>query len=596
MPDYGHDLLFGAVLVPSAEHADDAVALARVADRAGLDLVSVPDHPYRPELLDAWMALAVIAASTTRVRVFPNVANLPLRPPAVLARTAAGLDLLSGGRVELGLGAGAYWDAIAGDGGPRRGPGEAVRATREAIDVIRALWSEGRRVRVPGEHYGLDGATAGPVPAHPIGIWVGAVGRRMLQLTGAASDGWLPSVPHVPPGHLAAGHRLVDEAAVAAGRHPFEVRRLYNLSPGPGGFPQGPLDAWPEQLAALTLEHGTSCFLLPAHQPALLQAFAAEVAPATRELVTAERKRATDTPSSADGSGAARGRVGTTGQRKAVADAARGRDGVADAARGRDSVAEAARGRDSVAEAARGRDSVAEAARGRDSVAGRRTGGAGAPAAFAPNRPRATSSRDPLTVRPTPPPKAWRSAERLWDESTRPVGPPPDPERRYPRREQEPARNLVAAHDQLRADLDRLREVVREVLADTLAPGDARSEIQQLSLRQNSWTLGAYCASYCRITTLHHTREDGDLFPHLRRSDPRLGEVLDRLTEEHHAIHGLIERIDRELVAFVREEGAEKEREALRTVMDLLTDALLSHLAYEERELIEPMARFGTGW
>lgn len=539
MPDYGHDLLFGAVLVPSAGHADDAVTLARVADRAGLDLVSVPDHPYRPELLDAWMALAVIAASTTRVRVFPNVANLPLRPPAVLARTAAGLDLLSGGRVELGLGAGSYWDAIAADGGPRRSPGEAVRATREAIDVIRALWREGQQVRLPGEHYALEGAAAGPAPAHPIGIWVGAVGPRMLKLTGATADGWLPSVPHVPPRRLAAGHRVVDEAAVAAGRAPSEVRRLYNLSPGPGGFPQGPLDAWPEQLAALTLEHGTSGFLLPAHRPALLEGFAAEVAPATRELVTAERKRAADAPRSADGSGPARGRGGR-GRRTGVADVP-------------------------------------------------------VPAASGPDRPRAASPEE-LTVRPTPPPGVRRSAERLWDESTRPVGPPADPERRYPRREQEPARNLVAAHDQLRADLDRLREVVREVLADTLAPGEARAEIQRLGLRQNSWTLGAYCASYCRITTLHHTREDEDLFPYLRRSDPRLGEVLDRLTEEHHVIQALIERIDRELVAFVREEGGEQARDALQAALDLLTDALLSHLAYEERELIEPMARWGTGW
>lgn len=88
MPDYGHDLLFGTVLVAAAGHSADAVALARVADRSGLDLVSVPDHPYRPDLLDAWTVLAVIAASTTRVRVFPNVANLPLRPPAMLARTA----------------------------------------------------------------------------------------------------------------------------------------------------------------------------------------------------------------------------------------------------------------------------------------------------------------------------------------------------------------------------------------------------------------------------------------------------------------------------------------------------------------------------
>lgn len=536
MPDYGHDLLFGTVLVPTAGHSDDAVAMARVADRTGLDLVSVPDHPYRPELLDAWVALAVIAASTTRVRVFPNVANLPLRPPAVLARTAAGLDLISGGRVELGLGAGSYWDAIAADGGPRRSPGEAVGATREAIEVIRALWTPGRRAHVEGKHYGLDGAAPGPAPAHPMGIWVGAVGPRMLKLVGSAADGWLPSAPHVPPGRLAEGHRIVDEAAAAAGRDPAAVRRLYNLSPGPGGFPRGAPETWPEQLAALTLEHGTSAFLLPAQQPALIQLFAAEVAPATRELVAAERGRAAKLPGPQP---AVVGAAGSPGDRP-VPVAASPATGTLTSDRGR-------------------------------------AGGSG----------------DRLSVRATPDPGVRRSTERLWDESTRPTGPAADPGRRYPRREQEPARNLVAAHDQLRADLDQLGSVVREVLADTRDVGEARSEIQKLSLRQNIWTLGAYCASYCRVTTLHHTREDQDLFPYLRRSDPRLGAVLDRLTEEHHAIQGVIERIDRELVAFA---GEEQDRAGLRAAIDLLTDTLLSHLAYEESELIEPMARFGTGW
>ncbi|MET8829861.1 LLM class flavin-dependent oxidoreductase [Streptomyces sp. NPDC004610] len=516
MPDYGHDLLFGAVLVPGAGPGDEPVATARVADRSGLDLVSVPDHPYRPDLLDAWVALAVIAASTTRVRVFPNVANLPLRPPAVLARTAAGLDRLSGGRVELGLGAGSYWDAITADGGPHRTPGEAVRATREAIAIVRALWHGDGPVHVTGEHYRLDGAAPGPAPAHPMGIWVGAIGPRMLDLVGQTADGWLPSVPHVPPGRLGAGHRRIDEAALAAGRPPSAVRRLYNLSPGPGGFPRGPLDTWPEQLAALTLEHGTSAFLLPARQPALIEVFAAEVAPATRELVAAER--------------------GGTAANIPVAAAV--------------------------------------------AVAGART------ATLAPPGER-------LSVRPTPDPGVRRSTERLWDESTRPTGPPADPERRYPRHEQEPARNLIAAHDQLRADLERLGAVVHEVLADTLDPGEARSEIQKLSLRQNIWTLGAYCASYCRVTALHHTREDQDLFPYLRRSDPRLGAVLDRLAEEHHAIQGVIERLDRELIAFALGESG---GEGLRATVDLLTDTLLSHLSYEERELIEPMARFGTGW
>ncbi|MFF5278890.1 LLM class flavin-dependent oxidoreductase [Streptomyces sp. NPDC000133] len=283
MTDYGHDLLFGTVLMPSAGRPGEVVELARVAERGGLDLVSVPDHPYQPGLLDAWTTLAVVAAATTRVRVFPNVANLPLRPPAVLARSAASLDLLSGGRVEIGLGAGAYWDNIAAEGGPRRSPGEALQATLEAIDVMRALWTSGRGVRLDGKHYGLYGAAPGPLPAHDISLWIGAVGPRMLRLIGCTGDGWLPSVPHVPPGQLAAGHRIVDEAAEEAGRAPAAVRRLYNLSPG--GFPQGAPRDWAEQLAELTLEHGTSTFLLPAHSPDQLLMFGEEVAPAVRAMV-----------------------------------------------------------------------------------------------------------------------------------------------------------------------------------------------------------------------------------------------------------------------------------------------------------------------
>ena len=112
--------------------------------------------------------------------MFPNVANLPLRPPAVLARSVASLDILSGGRVELGLGAGAFWDAIEAIGGPRRTPREAVDALEEAIGVIRALWTPGRTPRIDGEHYRLHGAKPGPFPVHPVGIWLGAYKPRML--------------------------------------------------------------------------------------------------------------------------------------------------------------------------------------------------------------------------------------------------------------------------------------------------------------------------------------------------------------------------------------------------------------------------------
>ena len=171
--------------------------------------------------------LTAIAAATERVTVFPNVANLPLRPPAMLARAVASLDILSGGRAELGIGAGAFWDAIAAMGGPRRSPRESVAALREAIAVIRALWTPGRGARAGGQYYSVSGAKPGPFPVHDVGIWVGAYKERMLRLTGELGDGWLPSSPYAPPEQLAVMNAVIDAASAEAGRAPADVRRIY---------------------------------------------------------------------------------------------------------------------------------------------------------------------------------------------------------------------------------------------------------------------------------------------------------------------------------------------------------------------------------
>ena len=112
-----------------------------------------------------------------------------------------------------------------------------------------------------------------------------------------------------------------------------------------------------------------------------------------------------------------------------------------------------------------------------------------------------------------------------------------------------------------------------------------------MTIRQNSWTLGTFCETYCRVVTQHHTLEDRSVFPHLRRSEPALRGVLDRLHEEHEVIADLLERIDRALVSLVAHEPDGMEN--VHAAIDLLTDALLSHFAYEERELIEPLARHG---
>src|SRR5579863_53397 len=230
MADYGHDLSFGIFVTPKADAGAHIIELARRADAAGLDWVSVQDHPYQPAFLDTMTLLTAIAAASERVTVFPNVANLPLRPPAMLARAVASLDILSGGRAELGLGAGGFWDAIAMMDGPRRSPADAVAALREAIAVIRALWTPGRGVKLTGDHYRLAGARPGPFPVHPVGIWLGSYKPRMLQLTGELADGWLPSAPYAPPEQLTRMNEIIDEAAAAAGRPPGAIRRLYNLA------------------------------------------------------------------------------------------------------------------------------------------------------------------------------------------------------------------------------------------------------------------------------------------------------------------------------------------------------------------------------
>jgi hypothetical protein len=499
MTDYGHPLLFGSFLTPTAADPEHVVGLAQRSERLGLDLVTVQDHPYQPRFLDTWTLLSYIAARTRSVRLAANVTNLPLRPPAVLARSVASLDLLSGGRIELGLGAGAFWEAIEAMGGRRLPGGQGLRALEEAIDVIRQMWDTDARggVRVEGEFHRVVGAKRGPAPAHDVGIWLGAYKPRMLALTGRKADGWLPSLGYLQPGDLAAGNAIIDDAAHEAGRSPRDVRRLLNI--GPAGEA--------EELAGLALDHGISAFILAGDDPEDLQRFAEEVVPAVRELVAAERAPAPPRP-----------------------------DGAV-----------------------------------RVTPAVRRGG---------------------FTVVPTADDGTRRSSTRVWDESARPTGPAPDPDRTYTPHELAAGQHLVDVHDHLRAELARVRDLVEQVVGGAVDAGAARSQIQAMTLRQNNWTVGTYCESYCRVVTVHHTLEDQTLFPRLRRGDPRLVPVVDRLQQEHHAIHDVLERVDRALVAFVAGPDGAAE---LRGAVDLLTDTLLSHLAYEERELVEPIARLGIG-
>lgn len=297
MPDYGHSLQFGTFITPTNQSPETPVQLGVLSEQFGYDLVTYQDHPYQPGFLDTWTLLTWVAARTERVHLSGNVLNLPLRQPAVLARSAASLDLLSGGRFDLGLGAGGFWDAIGAMGGRKLTPGQGVQALGEAIDIIRGIWAVDDRtpLRVPGEFHHVDGAKRGPMPAHPIPIWLGALKPRMLRLIGRKADGWLPSLPYLQPGDLAAGNATIDAAAHGADRDPGEIRRMLNIAGSfgarNGGMLRGPAEQWVEELLPLVLDDGVGTFVLMADDPAVMQQFAEEVAPALREAVATERAR-----------------------------------------------------------------------------------------------------------------------------------------------------------------------------------------------------------------------------------------------------------------------------------------------------------------
>ena len=181
--------------------------------------------------------------------------------------------------------------------------------------------------------------------------------------------------------------------------------------------------------------------------------------------------------------------------------------------------------------------------------------------------------------------------------------PPGDHEARrrgiHPGRSRPCPQHLVDVHDHLRGELAQLRDIVGQVRRGAMSTGAARSVINTMAMRQNNWTLGAYCETYCRLVTGHHTLEDRSIFVHLRgaRARPRPGHRPARAGAPRHRRRARAgrrrprrARRDRR----VRPLGQEALDEIQRA-LDLLTDTLLSHLAYEERELLHPLARHGFG-
>ena len=297
MTDYGRPLAFGSFITPAAGSLSAVTELVATTERAGLDMATFQDHPYQPSFFDTWTLLSYLAAKTERITLAGNVLNLPLRPPTVMARSLASLDILSGGRIELGIGAGGFWDPIVAMGGRRLTPGQSITALSEGIDIIRGLWdtSDKTRFAYEGEFYSSVGAKRGPAPVHDMEIWIGALKPRMQRLIGTKGDGWVPSLGYLGDmSNYSAGNEIIDGAALKAGRDPKAIRRMLNingqLTNVAGANPLvGPPKKWIDDLTEMALVHGVDTFILGGDDPRMLEILGQELAPAVRENVAAAR-------------------------------------------------------------------------------------------------------------------------------------------------------------------------------------------------------------------------------------------------------------------------------------------------------------------
>jgi alkanesulfonate monooxygenase SsuD/methylene tetrahydromethanopterin reductase-like flavin-dependent oxidoreductase (luciferase family) len=281
---------FGLNADPNIGGVAIAERITAIADSHGLELVGMQDHPYNDGFLDTFTLLTWLASKTASVHFVTNVANLPLRPPVMLAKQAATMDVLSGGRFELGLGAGAFWEGIAGMGGPHRAPRTALESLSEAIDILRAFWA-GEPFGFRGQHYQAPSVRPAPKPAHGIGIWLGVRGPRAVRLAGAKADGWMVSSPMITPDLLAELNEILTEGAEETGRDPAAITRLYNvmglITPENKDDFNGPVERWVDTLTSLYTESGMNAFIYwpSGDRERQSRIFAAEVVPAVRSAL-----------------------------------------------------------------------------------------------------------------------------------------------------------------------------------------------------------------------------------------------------------------------------------------------------------------------
>jgi alkanesulfonate monooxygenase SsuD/methylene tetrahydromethanopterin reductase-like flavin-dependent oxidoreductase (luciferase family) len=296
-----HKVLFGLGLETGVHQVRELLEHTHVADAAGLDVVSLSDHPYFAERIDAYAALGFVLGATSNITAAVIMTNLLSRPAPILARTVTGLSTISGGRFILGIGAGGMWEEIVALGVPRLSPAARIRALEEAITIVRALSGGGDPVTFDGEFYQVTELTPAPAPTPP--IWIGALGPKGLAVAGRGADGWIP-------GHLAdwrstlvaESRPIIDEAAASVGRSPTDIDTVYNVSgrltrdPLPqtrddeGRWIGGSVTQWVEELTFAVLEHHAAAFIYLVRpgdiiSDTALHLWAHEVVPAVRAAI-----------------------------------------------------------------------------------------------------------------------------------------------------------------------------------------------------------------------------------------------------------------------------------------------------------------------
>jgi alkanesulfonate monooxygenase SsuD/methylene tetrahydromethanopterin reductase-like flavin-dependent oxidoreductase (luciferase family) len=223
-------LVMGLNLSTSAATDADPVADALEAERLGFDFVSANDHPMGGSPThELWTLLAWVAARTSTITVASRVLGMPYRNPAVVAKMAASLQMLSGGRLILGVGGGSSDEGMAAAGAGMLTPRTKTDGLEDALRIIRGLWWSEPGFSYEGVVHSVRDATIEPRPSEPIPIWTGTYGPRGLALTGELADGWIPSLDLVPPERARETRERILDAAVRAGRAPEAITCVYNL-------------------------------------------------------------------------------------------------------------------------------------------------------------------------------------------------------------------------------------------------------------------------------------------------------------------------------------------------------------------------------